>query len=118
LEDLGDFGLAVRPKSPCKLACQFENICFKSEPHHVETGMGMQTPGYRHRPPIFPPTTSVISRRKRGFFDPLGYVIHKVFGLATDNEDNEIKSVLASLNKDNSVIINRMDMLTIVVNRS
>jgi hypothetical protein len=67
---------------------------------------------------FFPPTTSVISRKKRGFLDPLGYVIHKVFGLATDNEVNEIKSVLASLNNDDRVIVNRMDMLTSVVNRS
>ena len=45
---------------------------------------------------FFPPSTSAISRKKRGFLDPLGYVIHKVFGLATDNEVKEIKTMLAT----------------------
>ena len=66
----------------------------------------------------FPSTVTTITRVKRGLFDPLGYVIHKVFGLATDGEVQEIQNVLASLNNDDKVIINRMDMLTSIVNRS
>ena len=67
---------------------------------------------------FFPPSTVTSSRPKRGWFDPLGYVIHKVFGLATDNEVSEIKNVLSSLNNDDRVIVNRIDMLTTIVNRS
>jgi hypothetical protein len=67
---------------------------------------------------FFPPNTVMSSRPKRGWFYPLGYVIHKVFGLATDNEVSEIKNVLSSLNNDDRVIVNRIDMLTMIVNRS
>ena len=57
-------------------------------------------------------------RRSRGLLDPLGVLMHDVFGLATSKEIANIRNILSTLDQNDGAIVHRIDILTSVVNRS
>jgi hypothetical protein len=57
-------------------------------------------------------------RNPRGLLDPLGVLVHDIFGLATSAEVNNIKAVLRAVSQNQGAIATKFDLLTTVVNRS
>ena len=57
-------------------------------------------------------------RKPRGLLDPLGVLMHDIFGLATTAEVNNIKRVLQTVDTNQAAIVTQFDILTTVVNRS
>jgi hypothetical protein len=67
------------------------------------------------------PTTPLLPgrvRNPRGLLDPLGVLVHDIFGLATSAEVANIKTVLQSVGDNQAAIVTKLDLLTTVVNRS
>jgi hypothetical protein len=57
-------------------------------------------------------------RRTRGLLDPIGTLVHNIFGLATNAEVDDIKRVLSTLHEDDSAIVHRLHEFTTILNRS
>jgi hypothetical protein len=57
-------------------------------------------------------------RKTRGLLDPLGVLVHYIFGLATTAEVENIKNVLKSVDRNQAAIVTKFELLTTVVNRS
>jgi hypothetical protein len=68
--------------------------------------------------PSATPILSGQTRKPRGILDPLGVLVHDIFGLATTAEITNIKTVLRSLGENQNAIVNKFELLTTVVNRS
>ena len=57
-------------------------------------------------------------RNPRGLLDPLGVLVHNIFGLATLAEVNNIKEVLRTVGQNQEAIVTKFALLITVVNRS
>ena len=57
-------------------------------------------------------------RSARGLLDPIGTLVHSIFGLATSAEVDDIKRVIGTLHQDDAAIVNRLDEFTTIVNRT
>lgn len=57
-------------------------------------------------------------RPKRGLLDPIGTLVHGLFGLATEAEVTDIKRVIGELHQDDVAIVHRMNEFTSIVNRT
>ena len=67
------------------------------------------------------PTLSISAsdhRSRRGLLDPIGTLVHNIFGLATDAEVADIKRVIGTLHTDDEAIVHRMDEFTTIINRT
>ena len=57
-------------------------------------------------------------RRKRGLLDAVGKLAHQLFGMATDDEVNEIKAAMNTLNSNQAAVVHNVKQLTTMVNSS
>ena len=66
------------------------------------------------------PSAEKAKRRRptRGLLDPIGTLVHSIFGLATNAEVDEIKRVIGTLHQDDKAIVNRLNEFTTIVNRT
>ena len=60
----------------------------------------------------------VFPRNKRGWLDPLGELVHKIIGVATDSQIRHVQTMVRELQTNEKAIVYKVDQLTTVVNRS
>ena len=57
-------------------------------------------------------------RPTRGLLDPIGALVHNIFGLATESEIKDIQQVISTMHSDDTAIVHRLSEFTTLVNRT
>jgi hypothetical protein len=97
----------------CRVA---ENVKDSWRNRLAAIAQGLPTPQKRTAAPT--DSSQAPPRTKRGLLDPIGALVHNIFGLATESEIQDIQRVISTMHSDDNAIVHRLSEFTTLVNRT